>query len=63
MTIQKEIEMARKKMTDAIEYAYAGQNSAADRLFQECRDHLLRAERGCDDVERKAKQAIEMVKT
>lgn len=63
MTIQQHIEQARAKMTAAIEYAYAGQMGTADRLFQECRTHMLNAERLCDDLVRDARKAIEKVRT
>jgi cellobiose-specific phosphotransferase system component IIA len=62
MTIQQHIEQARAKMTTAMEYAYAGQMAAADKLIQECRTHMLCAERLCDDVAREAKQTIEKVR-
>ncbi len=63
MTIQQHIEQARAKMTTAFEYACAGQMSAADKLLQEARTHLLNAERLCDDVVRETKQAFEKVRT
>lgn len=62
VNIQHQIELARSKLTDAIEQYYAGNNGAADKLFQQCREHMLRAERMCDEVSGEMKCWLEGVK-
>lgn len=60
--VRQEIEQGRAKLTQAIEKATAGQFGAADALFQKCREHMLRAERMCDEISGEMKCWIEGVK-